>query len=593
MWRALRENARTVRACLAVCFAAALALVLTWEQRTVAAAKERAVFTVTATSWKVSELIFETQRASASLIEFAAGEIDQDTLALRFDILWSRVGVVESTQVAELSELEGLMARYSRFLREEEAAFIGDVPLTPEKIAALRDELEALVTLTRRVWVHAYAGRGMNNRSIDAWIGDARAVDVYQKLSALLIGALMIYVLAEIHFAGRSSRRERRLREEAAQANATKTRFLANVSHEIRTPLNGILGMTSELANSDLDADQAACLRVIEQSGGVLLSTINDVLDLAKIEAGQFEIANGPFDLRALLEATCALYGPSAREKAIGLHVSIAPDVPAHLLGDGRRLRQVLHNLIANAVKFTESGEVRLEARRHPETGRLIITVTDTGPGIPEEAQERVFQPFSQADASITRKHGGTGLGLAISRQLCESMGGSLTLQGRPGGGATFICDLPCLAAVRTSDPQAAARKANNVPDFAELQVLVVDDNATNRLILKRFLGPTRAVVTLATSGAEAVRIARETAQDVILMDIQMPAMSGTEATALIRAEEARSGRGRSRIIAVTANGMTHQVAEYLAAGMDDVLVKPVSKKALFNLLGTVNAEAA
>ena len=274
------------------------------------------------------------------------------------------------------------------------------------------------------------------------------------------------------------------------------------------------------------------------------------------------------------------------------LDLQVRENIPAVVMGDGRRLRQVLHNLVANAVKFTEEGRITVRAQPSNDGEGVIISVRDTGPGIAPEARERIFQPFAQEDASITRRYGGTGLGLSISRQICEAMDGSLALVSRTGNGATFYMELPLQAAAPGAAAPTGARETGP-PNLADRQILVADDNETNRLILRRFLKPTGASLSMAANGVEAVEQASETRFDAILMDVQMPRMDGVAATVAIREEEGARALAPVVIIGVTANVLAHQAAEYREEGMTEVLAKPVSKRALFEMLYALAGDAA
>ncbi len=583
MLRNLAEHARTLRALIAVCAAGALCVVLFVTERERNETKARAIYLANATLWKMSELIFESQRFSNELLAYEAGTASVDDVQLRFDILWSRLDVLEQSQVQGWGQIDNQLQAFRSLMVSEEPLIFSDAPLSPEESARLRAAVSRQGLDARRVWTDAFTGA-----SPAIWAISATAVDELGSfthvLTAGLISLLMLYVLAEIFFAGRAQKREHRLHEAAALASAAKSRFLANVSHEIRTPLNGILGMASELADSRLTDDQAQCLDVIEQSGGVLLNTINDVLDLSKVEAGAFQVEHRPFVLADTLEAARALYAATAREKGLTLSLQVQANLPRRVMGDERRLQQVMHNLIANAVKFTETGSVSIRAMPEVDGHGIVLSVRDTGPGIPLEARGRIFQPFAQADASISRQFGGTGLGLAISKQLCEAMGGSLSLLSRAGNGTTFYCSLPLQAAVE-QEASEQTKTADQPPDLHGWQVLVADDNATNRLILTRFLKNTGAVLSYAESGAAAVELAADHEFDLILMDIQMPRMDGTAATRAIREMEQQRGRPGVTIVAVTANALNHQADEYRQSGMQDVLAKPVSKPELMALL--------
>ena len=363
-------------------------------------------------------------------------------------------------------------------------------------------------------------------------------------------------------------------RAAADAASHAKSTFLAVMSHEIRTPMNGVLGMAAALSQTELSPDQIEMLDVIEASGQVLLGLIDDILDLSKIEAGRLTLAAEPFDLPATLAQPALLFRQVAAEKGLAVLTDIAPDLPARVMGDAMRLGQVLNNLMSNAVKFTERGEVALVARR---AGDMVeITVRDSGIGIPEEARARLFQPFSQVDGTA-RRHKGTGLGLSISRQLAEMMGGALVLLPPSGEGTTFLLRLPlCEAPAAGGSGAAAPRPIAERLDRLRPRILAIDDNATNRLVLKHLLARRPVELALAASAGEGLALADEAPFDIVLMDIQMPDMDGVEAVAELRRKEAVTGRSPVPVLAVSANAMADQVAGYLASGFAGHVAKPV-----------------
>ena len=375
---------------------------------------------------------------------------------------------------------------------------------------------------------------------------------------------------------------------EAQAANAAKSEFLATMSHEIRTPLNGVIGMAQVMAADELAPVQRERLGVVRQSGETLLTLLNDVLDLAKIEAGKLECEAAPFDLGGLLGAVEASFASLAAGKGIGLEMSLSPAVAGVYRGDQARIRQILANLLSNALKFTEAGEIRLTVDRDAD-GALRLAVSDTGIGMPADRLGRLFGKFSQLDASTTRRYGGTGLGLAISRQIAEMMGGTITADSTLGAGSTFtvVLRLERLAAALEAEADSDAAPAALDPD-TPLRVLAAEDNAVNRLVLKTLLEQVGVEPTLVENGAEAVAAWADGDWDVILMDVQMPIMDGVQATRAIRAREREAQRPRTPIIALTANAMSHQLLEYDAAEMDDCVSKPIQAEALFFALQRV-----
>ena len=362
---------------------------------------------------------------------------------------------------------------------------------------------------------------------------------------------------------------EARLRAE--EASAAKSRFLANMSHEIRTPLNGILGMATVLEDGPTTPEQREMVGVIRESGEALVTILNDILDFSKIEAGQMTLDMGGFTPADLARRVGSLHRLRAAEKGLALEVEAGPAAETPRRGDGHRILQVLHNLVSNAIKFTEAGGIRV--RLACEGDRLEITVADTGIGMAPEQLAQAFEEFVQADSSVSRRYGGTGLGLAISRRLARLMGGELTLESRVGEGTVARLLLPA-----PPEEGWAASPPADVPgrQGRPLRVLVADDNATNRLLMERFLEKLGIDARIAGSGGEAVSMAEAGDCAVLLLDISMPDMTGLEALAAIRAADAAAGRPRRPAIAVTANAMTHQVAEYRAAGFDGHVGKPI-----------------
>jgi len=367
--------------------------------------------------------------------------------------------------------------------------------------------------------------------------------------------------------------------ETAEAANRAKSDFLATMSHEIRTPLNGVLGMAQAMAADTLPETQRERLAVVRRSGETLLTILNDILDLSKIEAGKLELEEVDFDIAEVAGATLAGFGAVATAKGVSLDLRIGETAGGVYRSDPTRVRQILSNLISNALKFTEQGQVRVAIERMGAA--LEMRVSDTGVGIPADRLDTLFQKFTQADASTTRKYGGTGLGLAICRELAEIIGGDIRAESRIGVGTTFIVRL---LVPRVGDALAVEAEEVVERDWgaSNLRVLAAEDNSVNQLVLKTLLGQVGIDPMVVGDGAEALAAWREHDWDLILMDVQMPIMDGPTATRAIREAERAKGRIRTPIVALTANAMAHQIAEYRAAGMDGFVAKPIDVEKLF-----------
>ena len=382
-------------------------------------------------------------------------------------------------------------------------------------------------------------------------------------------------------------------RDAADAANVLKSQFLANMSHEIRTPLNGVLAMAEVMAMGRLDDPQRERLDVIRQSGGLLLAVLNDVLDLSKIEAGKLTLLVKDFDLEAVTAPARESFALMANQKGLNFDLQVADAARGHWRGDADRIGQVLGNLLSNALKFTLQGEVRAAFDVDAATDALVLTVADTGIGIARDKQAQLFEKFTQADNSATRRFGGTGLGLAICRELTQMMGGAIWVDSREGKGSTFTVCFPLERGQSMGGELLEAATAPNEAQEGALRVLAAEDNTTNQQVLAAVMESLGIDIDIVPDGQAAVNAWRDCHYDLILMDIQMPVMDGIAAARAIRAAEAAEDRRRTPIVALTANALSHQVEEYLAAGMDDHVAKPIEIAKLYTSMSTVLNEAA
>ena len=376
-------------------------------------------------------------------------------------------------------------------------------------------------------------------------------------------------------------------RIEALAASKAKSEFLATMSHEIRTPLNGVLGVAQLLMSTELNAEQSEFVRVINDSGQILLRLLNDVLDLSKIEAGKMDLDIQVFDPHRMAADARTLWQARAREKAIGFSIEVQAGKDDRFEGDPVRLKQVLFNLVSNAIKFTETGSVDVEMGFHAIGRRrhvMRVEVRDTGCGVPEAARPKLFSAFTQADAETTRAHGGTGLGLTICKRLVELMGGTIGFRTTAGAGSTFWFEVPLKREIAEPAPVTGTQEpVQALASAGGTRILVAEDIAVNRAVARGFLNLRGYEADFVENGAAALEAVRVQHYDLVLMDMEMPVMDGLQATAAIRALPGPAGQ--VPIVALTANALSSALTRCREAGMNDVVTKPINQAELFGAI--------
>jgi len=476
------------------------------------------------------------------------------------------------TSLAPIEAGEGQPAGYVLACHDVTEAYRLDLRLR-EEFASRQQALESL--------------RGLLLRLVPA----SRRASIERDSDDITAVSEMLSELVREREASRSSLVRAKLDAEAS--NRAKSEFLANMSHEIRTPMNAILGLSELVLSTPLSEQQHEHLSLVKTSADSLLGIINDILDFSKIEAGRMDMESMPFELEPMLSELLRPYKPQAQARGLNLEFSIEDDVPARVIGDPLRVGQVLTNLIGNALKFTRHGSVRLQVRAYRAgegKAGIRFEVVDTGIGIEPVKLQGIFEAFSQADSSITRRYGGTGLGLTISRRLALAMGGDLRVDSALGQGSTFTFDAPLSVAPRT-EALAKTEMPHGASAAQALQILLVEDNVINQKLAVALLGQAGHTVTVASDGEEGVARWREGRFDAILMDVQMPVLDGLQATRRIREHE-RNTEHHAWIIAMTANAMAGDRERCIAAGMDDYLAKPFRRADLQAVLNKVPKQA-